>query len=277
MRNTLDELIKLAIEEDVGPGDITTEAIVPSDMQGSAQIKAKEDIVVAGLVVAEKVFKKIDKDLTWAPKCEDGDFLEDGNVLAEVSGSFASLLTAERIALNFLQHLSGIATFTKIFSESVKDTKTKILDTRKTRPGYRMLEKDAVRLGDGANHRMGLHDRYLIKNNHISAAASLASAVKLAQEKRKEGVLIEVEVRNLEQMKNAIGLGVDIIMLDNFSPPEVRNAVKAAEGKVKLEVSGNISLDNIQDYSTTGVDFISIGAITHSAPAADIHMLIDKV
>lgn len=274
MTTTLDKLIALAIEEDIGSGDITTKAIVPGDLTGAGGIYAKQDLIVAGIKAAEKVFKRVDLSLKWEPFSEDGDHLEESALIARISGPVSSMLSAERIALNFLQHLSGIATFTRIFVEELRHTKTKILDTRKTRPGFRELEKEAVRLGDGENHRMGLYDRYLIKDNHIEAAGSIAEAVKRVRRNRKQGLLIEVETRDLTQAEEAVSENVDIIMLDNFTPSMVEKAVMIIRGRAKVEVSGNINLNNIKNYAKSGVDFISIGAITHSAPAADISMLI---
>jgi len=274
MPSSLDKLIDLAIAEDIGSGDITTDAIISKDATGTAVIKAKQDLILAGLKVAERVFERIDPGLDWRPVCEDGDRVEEDQLIAEVKGSISSMLMVERIALNFLQHLSGIATFTNLFTESIKGTNTKILDTRKTKPGYRELEKEAVRLGDGENHRMGLYDRYLIKDNHISAAGSIAEAIARVKKNQKKGVLIEVEVKDLSELKEALSFDVDIVMLDNFSSEKIKEAVSFAKGKAKLEASGNITLNNIQEYANTGVDFISIGAITHSAPSADISMLI---
>lgn len=274
MSNTLDKLIDLAIKEDVGEGDITTDAIISGDLLGVGRIKAKQDLILSGMKSAEKVFFRVDPTLTWEPQCEDGDHIEEGELIAEISGSMKSLLTAERTALNFLQHLSGIASFTNLFVDVVARTCTQILDTRKTCPGYRELEKEAVKLGHGINHRMGLFDRYLIKNNHVDVAGSITEAVKRVRKHQKKGFLIEVEVRDMNELEEALSLEVDIIMLDNFSPTQAKKAVKMAQKKVKLEVSGNISLDNIAKYASTGVDYISIGAITHSAPSSDIHMIV---
>lgn len=274
MTTTLDKLINLAIDEDIGTGDITTEAIVPPDLKGVGRIEAKQDMILAGLDPAHRVFAKIDSALIWKPACKNGDRIEKGGVIAEVNGSIASLLKGERIALNFLQHLSGIATFTRILAQEIGDTKAKILDTRKTLPAWRRLEKEAVRLGGGENHRMGLYDRYLIKNNHIEAAGSVTEAVRRVREKGAKKLLIEVETKNLAEVKEAASLGVDMIMLDNFTPQSVKDAVSIIKGLAKIEVSGGINLENIRDYAAAGADYISIGAITHSAPAADIHMVI---
>lgn len=274
MESIVDRLIDLAIEEDLGRGDITTDAIVPADMRGEAVIEAKEDIVAAGLKAAEKVFLRIDSSLDFEPVIEDGDRVEEYGLIARVNGSIASMLKAERTALNFLQRLSGIATFTNLFAKAIHGTKTKILDTRKTTPGWRELEKEAVRCAGGINHRMGLYDRYLIKNNHIDAAGSIGEAIKRVKEKRTGSLLIEVEVKDLTEVEEAVSMGVDIIMLDNFTPSMVENAVTVVRRRAKIEVSGSINLNNIREYARAGVDYISVGAITHSAPAVDIHMVI---
>jgi nicotinate-nucleotide pyrophosphorylase (carboxylating) len=272
MNPYLNQLIDLAIEEDIGAGDITTEATVPPDVRGVGVISSKEDIVLAGLEAVKKVFERVSHELIFGPKAKDGDRIKKGDVIVEVKGPLGKILIAERIALNFLQHLSGIATLTNKFVEKAKGTK--ILDTRKTLPAYRALEKEAVRLGGGKNHRMGLYDMYLVKDNHIAAAGSITNALEKIVKNKKEGVFIEVEVKNLEELKEALKFNVDIIMLDNFSPEDVKNAAKLSQGKAKLEVSGNISLDNIDSFASLGVDYISIGALTHSAPASDISMLI---
>jgi nicotinate-nucleotide pyrophosphorylase (carboxylating) len=271
----LDQLIKMALDEDIGEKDITTEAVVDPKLTSTARIVAKQKLVVAGLDIAKRVFLTVDPSIEWDAKHEDGDFVEAKKILATVRGSVASLLTAERTALNFLQHLSGIATTTNLFAKTIAHTNVKILDTRKTTPGMRALEKHAVLMGDGYNHRMGLFDRYLIKNNHIAIAGSICKAIERVKQKQKPGILLEVEASTLEEVKEAINCGVDIIMLDNMSIADVREAVNIVKGKAKLEVSGNISLENITHYATTGVDFISVGAITHSAPAADIHMVLE--
>ncbi len=271
----ISELIKLALDEDIGETDITSEAVIDPKLAATARIVAKERIVVAGLDIARRVFLTVDPRIMWDAKHEDGDHCEAKKVLATVTGRAISLLTAERTAMNFLQHLSGIATITNTFVKTVADTKVKILDTRKTTPGMRALEKHAVLMGDGVNHRMGLYDRYLIKGNHVAIAGSVREAIERVKEKRRSGVLLEVETRTLDDVKEAIESGVDIVMLDNMSVADVREAVNVAKGKAKIEVSGNITLENIVNYALTGVDFVSVGALTHSAPAADIHMTLE--
>lgn len=271
----IDQLIKLALDEDIGGVDITSEAIVDPKLLATGRIVAKERLVVAGLDIAQRVFHTVDPKIIWDAKHEDGEQCEAKKVLAVVRGNARYLLAAERTAINFLQHLSGIATATATLTKTVSGTNVKILDTRKTTPGMRALEKHAVLMGDGVNHRMGLYDRYLIKNNHIAIAGSVSEAIKRVKQKRRAGVLLEVEVKTLDELREALESGVDIVMLDNMSVSDVREAVKMAKGRAKLEVSGNITLDNITPYATTGIDFISVGAITHSAPAADIHMVLE--
>jgi len=274
MKNHLLKLIQLAIEEDVGAGDITTDAIASDELHVDAEIKAKCKLVVAGINVADLVFKTLDPQITFMKECEDGHHVKAGEVVAIIKGRARSLLTGERIALNFLQHLSGVATFTSQFVEAVKHTNVKILDTRKTKPGYRQLDRHAVKMGDGTNHRMGLFDRYLIKNNHIKIAGSVANAMEQVKVDRDPSLLLEVEARDLNDVEEILKNDADIILLDNFSVEDVKQAKLLIGDRVKIEVSGNINLDNLIAYAECGVDFISIGAITHSAPAADIHMII---
>jgi len=271
----IDQLIKMALDEDIGEKDITTEAIVDPKLTATARIVAKQKLVVAGLDIAGRVFHTVDPDIVWDTKHEDGDYCEAKKILATATGRVSSLLTAERTALNFLQHLSGIATTTNLFAKTIAHTNVKILDTRKTTPGMRALEKHAVLMGDGYNHRMGLYDRYLIKNNHITIAGSICKAIERVKQRKKPGILLEVEAQTIEDVKEALDCGVDIIMLDNMSVADVRDAFTIVKGKAKLEVSGNMTLDNITQYASTGVDYISVGAITHSAPAADIHMVLE--
>lgn len=272
--NHLDQIIKLALEEDIGPGDITSQATVAADLSAFAEIRAKEQLVLAGSEAAQCVFAAVDAKISWKPLHKDGDQLSAGDVIAKITGNARSLLAAERTALNFLQHLSGIATMTCRFVDAVSGTHAKILDTRKTMPGLRELEKAAVKAGGGENHRMGLFDHILIKNNHITAVGSVTKALKLVKAARKKGQKIEVETRTTNEIREAVEGNADIIMLDNMSVNAVIAAVKFVSGRALLEVSGNITLENIRTYAETGVDFISVGSITHSAPAADINMLI---
>lgn len=268
------DLIAMACKEDIDAGDITTSAIVSPQAAGQAVIRSKESIIVCGLEVARAVFARVDSELLWRPCCRDGDRGEPGSPLAIVQGRLGSILTAERIALNFLQHLSGVATTTRQFVEAISGTNAKILDTRKTLPGYRALQKYAVRIGGGENHRCGLFDRSLIKHNHIAAAGGMREAIDRVNRKRTQGILLEVEARTLDDVIIACNASVDIILLDNMTPDLVASAVDLVNQRVKLEVSGNITLANAVAYARTGVDSISVGCITHSAKAADIHMVV---
>ena len=250
-------LIELAIAEDIGPGDATSEAVLASDKLLQGEIVVKESGVVAGLPIAKAVFERVDASLIFSANAQDGDKVQVGNVIAELSGSGSKMLAAERIALNFLQHLSGIATYTQAFVRAVAGTKTTILDTRKTRPGYRLLEKYAVRIGGGQNHRSSLYEMILIKDNHIAVAGGISAAVERARTMHPD-LPIEVEVELMDQLKEALTLDLDRIMLDNMSLDEMREAVQIAAGRTPLEASGNVDLDYVADVAATGVDFISI-------------------
>jgi nicotinate-nucleotide pyrophosphorylase (carboxylating) len=270
----LDALVLRAISEDIGRGDVTTAAVVGKDVVSKGIFVAKEEFVLAGLFVAKRVFELIDSEVNFEEKRKDGDEIKKGEVIAEVSGSSSSLLSGERVALNFLQHMSGIATLTMKAVELVKDYQVTVLDTRKTTPGLRILEKYAVRVGGGKNHRFGLDDGVLIKNNHIKIAGGVREAVLRVRKIIPHLLKIEVEVRNISEIREAIEAGVDIVMLDNMSPDEVREAIKIAEGKTKIEISGRVNLDNIKDYASLGVNYISMGILTHSAKSVDISFLI---
>ena len=278
-RQTLDilkaarPLIELAIAEDIGPGDLTSQGLLPEDLELQGRIIAKSAGVVAGLPIAEVVFTSVDPDLIITPRMYDGAKVVPGDLLVEVVGPGRGMLAAERIALNFLQHLSGIATLTRSFVDAVADTKAIILDTRKTHPGYRVLEKYAVRMGGGQNHRMSLNDMLLIKDNHIEAVGSIRAAVERARAANPD-LSIEVEVRNLDQLREALMLDVDRIMLDNMDLDEIRDAVRLSAGCLPLEASGGVTLERVAAVAETGVDYISVGALTHSAPALDLSMLI---
>lgn len=267
----IEKLVDLAIEEDIGTGDITTDSIFTEGKNCEGRLVAKQDLILSGLEPAMLVYKKIDPKIMWELSFREGDFVRKNEEIGTVKGPIASILKGERIALNFLQHLSGIATMTKVFVQETAESKIQILDTRKTTPGFRKLEKDAVLHGGGKNHRMGLYDMYLIKDNHIDAAGSITEAVQKI--KRKKYLKIEIEVKDVLQIEEAVMAGADIVMLDNFTPPMIRDAVSMIDGRVKVEVSGNITFENIKDYLIPGVDYISIGSLTHSAPAADISML----
>ncbi|HHE48080.1 MAG TPA: carboxylating nicotinate-nucleotide diphosphorylase [Candidatus Acetothermia bacterium] len=266
-------LIDLALAEDVGKGDVTTVATVPEGKEGRAVIIAKAYGIVCGLPIAAEAFRNVDAAIRLTHLASDGEPVAPGDVVAALSGPLRGILTAERTALNFLTHLSGIATLTARFVDVVAPYRAVILDTRKTTPGWRILEKYAVRCGGGRNHRMGLYDMVLIKDNHIAACGSLAEAVRRV---RAAGISlpIEVEVRTLAELEEALSLGVDRILLDNMDIPTLREAVARAKGRVELEASGGVGLENAAEIAACGVDYISIGALTHSAPALDFSLEI---
>jgi len=268
----LDRLIDLALEEDLGPGDVTTQALIPAELQGEAEIRAKETLVVAGLPVAARVFHKVDDDLVFAAEREEGREAAPGQVLARLTGPVTAILTGERAALNFLQHLSGIATYTRSMAALVAGSGAVLVDTRKTTPGWRVLEKYAVRLGGGRNHRLGLYDGVLIKNNHLTAVGSIGEAVRRAREKAHHLLEIEVEVTDLAGLNEALEAGADLILLDNMDDDTLRRAVEMTRGRVQLEASGSMSRERLPRVAATGVNFISMGKLTHSAPAVDIHL-----
>jgi nicotinate-nucleotide pyrophosphorylase (carboxylating) len=275
----LEEIIKSALREDVGTGDITRDATVGKDVVGSAKIISRQQGTVAGLEVAKKTFRFIDAELEVKLIHSDGDPVKSGDELMTLKGRLSPILTAERVALNFLGKLSGIATLTRSFVEQVRDTGCVILDTRKTTPLLRDLEKYAVRMGGGQNHRSGLHDMYLIKENHIAAAGSIDSALKKVfthREKEQSRTLVEIEVTSLDELRAVLRYRVDRVLLDNMSVEEIKEAVRVCNHRTKLEVSGGINMNNVREYAETGVDFISIGQITHSAPALDMSLLIDN-
>jgi nicotinate-nucleotide pyrophosphorylase (carboxylating) len=267
-------LIELALKDDVGDGDITTDNIVPASIRRKARMVAKSDGVVAGLPVAEMVFQKLDPDVIWKELVRDGDKVKTGDILVEFEGSYRALLTGERTALNFLQRLSGIATMSAKYADAVKDFQTVILDTRKTLPGFNKLDKYAVKKGGASNHRHGLHDMAMIKDNHIEVAGGIAAAVKAVRSSVDHGIKIEVETTTLAQVQEAIDAKADIIMLDNMDIETMRKGVELIAGRAKIEASGNITLERLRDVAATGVDYISIGALTHSVSAMDISQRI---
>ncbi len=275
-KKEIDRIITAALREDIGPGDVTTGAIIPMNKTGKASFYAKEEGIIAGLFIAESVFKKSGRNIIWKNHVKEGSHVTKNRKIAEVSGSLAAILKAERTALNLLQRLSGIATITSKFVEKAESANTKILDTRKTVPGMRLLDKYAVKCGGGTNHRFGLYDMVLIKDNHIKIAGSIAEAVNLVRKKNKKKILIEVETGNLNQVKEALAAKADIIMLDNMSTQMMKEAVKIIGGKAKTEASGNVNLKNVSKIANTGVDFISVGALTHSVKALDINMKISQ-
>lgn len=263
----------MALEEDIGYGDITTQSIIPEEKRVRAIIISKGNFIVAGIPFAREVFHLIDYDIDLRVYFNDGSRVKKRDIIAEINGRARTILNCERVSLNILQRLSGIATMTNAFVEKIKGLNIKIVDTRKTTPGLRFLEKYAVRVGGGHNHRFGLFDGILIKDNHIEAAGSITNAIEAAK-KHNHLSKVEVEVENINDLKEALRAGADVVMLDNMTIEEMREAVKLAKGKVLLEASGNINLANVRAVAETGVDLISIGAITHSAPAVDMSMKI---
>jgi nicotinate-nucleotide pyrophosphorylase (carboxylating) len=272
----IDRLIDLALEEDLGTGDVTTRALIPPDLQGEAHLRAKEALVVAGLPAAALAFQKVEPVLSFQPAAPEGQEVEPGTVLARVTGPVAGILSAERVALNLLQRLSGVATLTRRLAALVAGTKAVLVDTRKTTPGWRTLEKYAVRLGGGRNHRFGLYDGVLIKNNHLAAVGSVTAAVRTARAQAHQLLKIEVEVTDLAGLEEALAAGADIIMLDNMDEAVMRQAVELTNGRALLEASGNMTAERLPRVAATGVNFISMGALTHSAPAVDIHLRLVK-
>jgi nicotinate-nucleotide pyrophosphorylase (carboxylating) len=273
-RAILREAAARALGEDRGPADITTLACVEPERRGRARIFAKEPCVLAGLVVAEQVFRELDPGLRLTPRAQDGAALRAGDTVLEIDGAAGSILTAERSALNFIQQLSGVATETRRYVDAAAGTRARILDTRKTVPGLRALQKYAVRCGGGVNHRMGLYDQFLIKDNHLALTGEgggLAGAVQAARQLDPQAPL-EVEVDRVDQIPAVLALGVDIILLDNMTLDETRAAVALIAGKAKTEASGNMTLDRIAAVAATGVDFISVGALTHSVRAIDFSL-----
>ena len=274
------ELIEIAIREDVGSGDHSSLACIQSDKMGKAYCIAKQEGKLAGIELAAYIFKRIDPNLHFIPLKQDGDLIEPGDRVFEITGSDISILTAERLVLNFLQRLSGITTQSYVISHLLKDYHTIVLDTRKTTPGMRLLEKWAVQLGGCKNHRLGLYDMIMLKDNHIDFAGGIAQAIeKTHQYLQFKGLKlpIEIETRNLEEVKEVIQYGkIDRIMLDNFTPELLKEAVHLINKKFETEASGGITLENIQAYAASGVDFISVGALTHSAKSIDLSMRVEK-
>jgi len=275
----IDKIILKALREDIGSGDITTMATISKNQKGTANLIVKENGIVAGVEITKRVFTLFDNKLKIKSFLKDGDKGKTQDIILKISGRIASILSAERTALNFLQRMSGIATLSKKFSEEIKYTKAKIIDTRKTVPGLRILDKRAVELGGCKNHRLGLFDMFLIKDNHIAAAGSISTAVKgckkLIKVKNKK-FKIEVETENLDQVNEAIESGVDIIMLDNFEISVMKKAVELIKNKAKVEASGGITLETVREIAETGVDYISVGALTHSVKALDISLDIES-
>lgn len=268
----LDPIIHLALREDLGHTDLTTDAIVDPEARGKALLWARQELVLAGLSVFTRVFSILSSEITFTHYFQDGQLVPSGERICLLSGPLSPIMKAERTALNFLQRMSGTATLTRVYVEKVGSEKIKVLDTRKTAPGLRVLDKYAVRMGGGFNHRFGLFDGILIKDNHIAAAGSIGKAVDLARSKAPHTIKVEVEVEDLAGLEEAIDAGADVVLLDNMTPDAMRKAVKKAGGRVVLEASGGINLNTIEEIARTGVDLISVGALTHSAPAVDISL-----
>ena len=272
MKMQADQLIRMALQEDITSEDVSTNAVMPAATKGTVDLIAKEDGVVAGLEIYARVFKILDENTEIDLHCKDGDEVKKGELMATVTGDIRVLLSGERVALNYLQRISGIATYTRQVAKLLEGSNVTLLDTRKTTPNCRVFEKYAVRVGGGHNHRYNLSDGVLLKDNHIGAAGSVAKAVKMAKAYAPFVRKIEIEVETLDQVKEAVEAGADIIMLDNMTPEIMKQAVELIDGRAQTECSGNITKENIQKIREIGVDFVSSGALTHSAPILDISM-----
>ena len=272
MKMQADQLIRMALQEDITSEDVSTNAVMPTATRGTVDLIAKEDGVVAGLEIYARVFKILDEKTEIDLHCKDGDEVKKGELMATVTGDIRVLLSGERVALNYLQRMSGIATYTRQVAKLLEGSNVTLLDTRKTTPNCRVFEKYAVRVGGGHNHRYNLSDGVLLKDNHIGAAGSVAKAVKMAKAYAPFVRKIEIEVETLDQVKEAVEAGADIIMLDNMTPEVMKQAVELIDGRAQTECSGNITKENIQKICEIGVDFVSSGALTHSAPILDISM-----
>ena len=270
MTLNVDHLIKEALQEDISSEDVTTNAVMKEAVTGEVQLICKQDGVVAGLDVFRRVFEILDENVKIDFYCKDGDEVKKGELMGVVTGDIRALLSGERVALNYLQRMSGIATYTHSVAKLLEGTKTKLLDTRKTTPNMRIFEKYAVRVGGGYNHRYNLSDGVLLKDNHIGAAGSVTKAVQMAKEYAPFVRKIEVEVENLDMVREAADAGADIIMLDNMSPEDMKEAIRIIDGRAETECSGNVTKENIDRLTSLGVDYISSGALTHSAPVLDI-------
>ncbi len=271
-----DDLIEIAIKEDIGDGDHTSLSCIPSEAKGKAILLVKEDGIIAGVELAEKIFKKIDYDLIFKSFMNDGDKIKKGDIIFSIEGKSQSILQAERLVLNFMQRMSGIASQTNYYVSLLEGLNTKVLDTRKTTPGLREIEKLAVKIGGGVNHRMGLYDMVMIKDNHIDYAGGIEAAIKATNDYLKQNnknLKIEIEARNLDELEEILAVGnVDIIMLDNFNYDDLKTAVKRINGKYETEASGGINHETIRNYALCGVDFISVGALTHQIKSLDLSL-----
>ena len=272
MKMQADQLIRMALQEDITSEDVSTNAVMPTEVKGTVDLIAKEDGIIAGLDVYARVFQMLDEKTEIDFKCKDGDEVKKGELMATLTGDIRVLLSGERVALNYLQRMSGIATYTRQVAKLLEGSKVTLLDTRKTTPNMRIFEKYAVRVGGGQNHRYNLSDGVLLKDNHIGAAGSVTKAIQMAKAYSPFVRKIEIEVETLEQVKEAVEAGADIIMLDNMTPEVMKQAVELIDGRAQTECSGNITKENIQKIREIGVDFVSSGALTHSAPILDISM-----
>ena len=272
MKMQADQLIRMALKEDITSEDVSTNAVMPTEVKGTVDLIAKEDGIIAGLDVYARVFQMLDEKTEIDFKCKDGDEVKKGELMATLTGDIRVLLSGERVALNYLQRMSGIATYTRQVAKLLEGSKVTLLDTRKTTPNCRVFEKYAVRVGGGCNHRYNLSDGVLLKDNHIGAAGSITKAITMAKEYAPFVRKIEIEVETLEQVKEAVEAGADIIMLDNMTPEVMKQAVELIDGRAQTECSGNITKENIARIREIGVDFVSSGALTHSAPILDISM-----
>jgi len=271
----IQEIIDEALKEDIGSGDITTEGLVDTDQRGTGKIIAKEQLMLAGTEIVKSVFTALDGTTQFQCHFEDGRLLESGDVIMSIDGKLQCLLMGERTALNFLQHLSGIATHVRAYVNELKYADVQLVDTRKTLPGLRMLEKYAVRIGGAKNHRMGLYDGVLIKDNHLAASGGVQAAIAKIRSRAHHLLKIEVEVSDLSEVKEALAAGADVIMLDNMNVPQIKEAVSVINRRAVVEVSGNVTMENLNLIAATGVDIISVGALTHSARGVDISMKLE--
>ena len=275
--NLINKLIDLGIEEDINTGDITTESIIPASMNAVATMTAKQDGVISGLEIVKMVYERFQRGVVFTPYFKDGDSVQKGDVILKIEATYPTLLRGERLSLNIFQRMCGIATETAKYVKEVKDTQTELLDTRKTAPGLRVLDKMAVKHGGGTNHRMGLYDMAMIKDNHIKMAGGIANAVEQVRSRIAEGIKIEVETTTIDEVHQAIEAGADIIMLDNMDTQTMTKAVaiiKSADKGIKTEASGNMNIPRLKEVAATGVDYISVGALTHTVKAMDISMNI---
>lgn len=268
----IDQLIDLAIEEDIATGDVTTNSIIPAHSRAVAEMKMKADGVISGLGIARRVYERFEKDFVWDAKVKDGDAVKKGDIILRIEASYRCLLLGERLSLNILQRMSGIATETAKYVKELAGSHTQLLDTRKTAPGLRVLDKMAVKDGGATNHRMGLYDMAMIKDNHIKVAGGITQAVKAVRANIPSDIKIEVETTNLDEVREALAAQADIIMLDNMNTATMAEAVRIINGQAKTEASGNMNILRLKEVAATGVDFISVGALTHSVTALDISM-----